>query len=75
MLTNRTAYNYEAPYKDLFVITKYFTNSTEKLQNGVTQIMYNIRRIKPYKSDTKVYLKVCLIMPAYKEPVIYFCLK
>ena len=30
------------------------TNSTVILQYGETKIVYNIRRIKPYKSDTKV---------------------
>ena len=37
-----------------FVIPQCFTNGTVKLKNGATQIMYNIRRIKPYKHDTKV---------------------
>ena len=53
MLTNHTPYKYEAPYKGSFVITRCFTNSTVLLQCGAIQIMYNIRRIKPYKSDTK----------------------
>ena len=35
------------------MITHYFTNDTVKLQNGATKIKYNIRCIKPYKSDTK----------------------
>ena len=54
MLTNHTAYKYETPYKGLFMITQCFTNGTVNLQYGATQIKYNIRRIKPYKSDTKV---------------------
>ena len=36
------------------MITQCFTNGRVKLQNGATQITYNIRCIKPYKSDTKV---------------------
>ena len=36
------------------MITKCFTNGTVNLQNVATQITYNICRIKPYKSDTKV---------------------
>ena len=42
------------PYKGPFVITQFFTNGTVKLQNGATQIRYNIHFIKPYKYDTKV---------------------
>ena len=37
-----------------FVITQCFTNGTAMLKNGPTNIMYNIRRINPYKFDTKV---------------------
>ena len=37
-----------------FVITHCFTNVPVKLQFSATQITYNISRIKPYKSDTKV---------------------
>ena len=37
-----------------FVITQCFNNFTVMLQFGAIQITYNIRRIKPYKSDTKV---------------------
>ena len=36
------------------MITQCFTNGTVNLQYGVIQIKYNIRRIKPNKSDTKV---------------------
>ena len=42
------------PYKVPFVITQCFTNGTVNLQHDVIQIKYNIRRIKPYKLDTKV---------------------
>ena len=54
MLTKHTAYKYETPYKGPFVITQCFTNGTVMLQYGVTEITYNIRHIKSYKSDTKV---------------------
>ena len=54
ILTNHTAQKYETPYKCTFVITHCFTNGTVNLQCGAIQIKYNIRRIKPYKSDTKV---------------------
>ena len=37
-----------------FVITQCLTNGTVKLQTGETQTTYNIRRIQPYKSETKV---------------------
>ena len=37
-----------------FLITQCFTNITVELQYGVTKIRYDIRRIKPYKFDTKV---------------------
>ena len=36
------------------MITQCFTNGTVHLQYGGTQIKHNIRRINPYKSDTKV---------------------
>ena len=54
MLTKHTAYKYEMPYTGPFLITQCFTNDTLKLQCGAIQISYNIRCIKPYKSDTKV---------------------
>ena len=54
MLTKRTAYKYETPYTGTFVITRCFTNGTVNLQCGPTKIGYNIRQIKPYKSDTEV---------------------
>ena len=54
MLTNHTAYRYETPYKGPFVIIQCFTNGMAMLQYFATEIRYNIRRIKPYKSDTKV---------------------
>ena len=54
MLTNHTVYIYETLYKGPFVITQCFTNGTVNLQCDAIKIKYNIRCIKPYKSDTKV---------------------
>ena len=54
MLTKHTAYKYDTPYKGPFVITQCITNGTLSLQCGAIKIKYNIRHIKPYKSDTKV---------------------
>ena len=54
MLLNHAAYKYETSYRGPFVITRRFTNGTVMLQCGAIQITYNIRRINPYKSDTKV---------------------
>ena len=53
ILLNHTAYKYETPYSGTFLITKCFTNGTVMLQYGTVQMTYNIRCIKPYKSDTK----------------------
>ena len=53
MITNHTAYRYETPYKVPFMITQCFINGTVNLQYGATEIRHNIRRIKPYKLDTK----------------------
>ena len=36
------------------MITHFFTNGTVNLYYGPTKIMHNVRRIKPYKLDTKV---------------------
>ena len=54
MLAYHTAYKYETLYTGPFLITQCFTNGTVKLQCCATQITYNIRRINPYKYDTKV---------------------
>ena len=54
MLNKHTAYKYKTPYTGPFVITWCWTNDTVSLQIGATKIKYNIRRIKPFKSDTKV---------------------
>ena len=77
MLTNHTVYKYETPYRGPFVMTQCFTNGTVMLQYGVTQNQYNIRRIKPYKSDAKVEYPNSINMYDYVNilsPVIYFCL-
>ena len=54
MLANNTAYIYETPYECPFVIKQCFTNGVVHLQFGEVQVKYNIRRKKPYKSDSKV---------------------
>ena len=51
MLTKKTAYKYETPYKFRFVITQCFTNGMVNLQCGAIQIKYNIRRINSYKVE------------------------
>ena len=42
ILDNNDAYTYENPYKAIFDIKKYWTNSTLILQCGVIKIRYNI---------------------------------
>ena len=54
MITNHTAQKDEIPYKVPFVLTQCFTNGMVNLQCGTKTIRHNIRRIKPYKLDTKV---------------------
>ena len=54
MLTKHNAYKYGTPYKGSVLITQCFTKDTVNLQCGPTKIWYNIRRINPYKLDTKV---------------------
>ena len=54
MITKHTGYKYKTQYMLPFDITQCCTTGTVKSQNGVTKITYNIIRIKPYKSDTKV---------------------
>ena len=78
MLTNHTAYKYETSYKGCFVITQWFTNGMVILQYGPTKIRYNIRQIKPYKSDTKVKDSNSKNMSddfSIYLPVIYFCIE
>ena len=54
MITNYTAYKYETPYKVHFLLKQCVFNSTVNLRCGMVQMKYNIRRINPYKYDTKV---------------------
>ena len=59
------------------MIPQFFTNSTVNLQCGMKKITYNIRRIKPYKSDTKVgdiSSKIYLMMSAYDCQLYNFVL-
>ena len=63
------------PYKVPFVIIQCFNNGTVNLQYGSTEIRYTIRRIKPYKSDTKVEDFYSIDMNNavnIQSPVIYF---
>ena len=54
MLTKHTAYKYEIPYTVPFLITRCWINGTVSLKIVAKEIRYNIRRINPYKYDTKV---------------------
>ena len=54
MLDNHTAYKNELLFKGPFVKTQCWSNGTVTLQYFPTKIRCNIRRIKPYKSDTNV---------------------
>ena len=54
MLNKHTSHKYKTPYTGPFVITRCWKNGTVLLQIYATEIRYNIRHIKPYKSDTKV---------------------
>ena len=45
---------FETPYKGPFAIKPCCTNGTTTLQCGLIQIRHNMRRIKTYKSGTKV---------------------
>ena len=54
MPTNQTAYKYETPYMDQFLVAQCFTNGTVNIKCGPTEIRYYILRINPYKSDNKV---------------------
>ena len=54
MPNNHAAYRYEITYKGPFVITQCWTSGTVTLKYGATKIRHNIRRIKPYTSDTNV---------------------
>ena len=54
MITKHNAYKYETPYNVHFVITHCFTIGTVLLQCGAIPIPCNVRRINPYKWDTKI---------------------
>ena len=54
MFANNAADIYEPPYNGQFLIIQYFTNGMVTLLWDLIKIRYNIRRIKPYKSDTNV---------------------
>ena len=54
MLNNHAAYKYETPYKGLFVIILFFTNSTVNIQYGQIQIRHDIRWINPFKYDANI---------------------
>ena len=48
IITEHTAYKYEAPYTGPFVTTQCFINVMVNLQRGLNKIRYNIRLIKPH---------------------------
>ena len=78
MLTNHTTYKYETPHKSTFVIKRCFTKGEVNLQCRPTKIRYNIRRSKPYKSDTTVEDFTSIKMSddvSIWLPVIYFRVK
>ena len=77
MLAYHAVYKYEMPYKGLFLITWCFTKVMVNLQYGLIQIRHNIRRIKPYKSDTNIEdinpKNMCDDINIW-SPVLYFCI-
>ena len=81
MLTKHTVYTYKTPYTGPFVITQRFSNDTVNLQCGAVQINYNIRRIKPHKTDTKVedissknkFEDVNISASSYRPASVYQC--
>ena len=54
MLNDHSAYIYETPYNELFVIMQCWTNGTVTLQFGAMKIWYNIRHINPHTFYTNV---------------------
>ena len=71
MLTKHTAYKYEIPYTGPFVMTRCWTNVTFSLKIGAREIRYNIRRIKPYASDTKVEDSIIYMTKSTYDPQLY----
>ena len=77
IFNNHASYKYEIPYMGQLGIMQCWNNDTANLQYGATKIGYNIRRIKPYKSDTNIEdftaenfsddVKIW-------SPVMYFCI-
>ena len=68
MLNNHAEYKYETLHKGPFVITRFWTNGTVTMQYRPIKIRHNIRRIKPYKSDTNVEditSKICVKISTY----------
>ena len=66
------------PYTGPFMITQCFINDRVNLQCGQKKIRYNIRWIKPYKSDAKVEDISSKNMSGdvnIGSPVIYCCIK
>ena len=64
-------------YKVPFVITLCYASDIVMLKYIATKVRYNIRRINPYKSDTKVEDFNSIDMfdgVNIRSPVIYFCL-
>ena len=54
IINKHTAYKYETPHTCPFVVTRCSNNGMINLQCVAMKIKYNIRRIKPYKSDVSV---------------------
>ena len=54
ILNDNSAFKFETLYKGPLSITQCCTNVMVALQMGAIEISYNIRCIKPYKSDTHV---------------------
>ena len=54
MINNNSALRYEMPYNRPFEIMYWLNTGTVTLQCSAINIWYNIRRTKPYTSDTNV---------------------
>ena len=53
------ACKYETLYKGQFVMKQCCTNGNVSLQGGAIKLGYNIRHIKPHKSDTHIEDNKC----------------